>query len=132
MGTMRLVVDAPDGGAPAEVNVERLGELLGDTRNRLWLDIGDPGAAEVALLHRVFGFHELALEEVTRSHERPRCEAYGRYYFIVVYAAESAGRLVPGTGAEPVLERELPGHDPPEDAGGAGGAGRGPASLGAP
>lgn len=42
MGTMRLVVDAPDGGAPSEVNVERLGELLGDTRNRLWLDIGDP------------------------------------------------------------------------------------------
>jgi magnesium transporter len=39
----------------------------------------------------VFGFHELALEEVTRPHERPRCEAYGRYYFIVVYAAESAG-----------------------------------------
>jgi CorA-like Mg2+ transporter protein len=91
MGTMRLVVDAPDGGAPSEVDVQRLGELLGDTRNRLWLDIGDPGPAEVALLHRVFGFHELALEEVTRAHERPRCEAYGGYYFVVVYAAESAG-----------------------------------------
>jgi magnesium transporter len=91
MGTMRLVVDAPDGGAPAEVDVERLGELLRDTRNRLWLDIGDPGPAEVALLRRVFGFHELALEEMTKPHERPRCEAYGRYYFIVVYAAESAG-----------------------------------------
>jgi hypothetical protein len=91
MGTMRLVVDAPGGGAPSEVDVERLGELLGDTRNRLWLDIGDPGPAEVALLHRVFGFHELALEEVTRARERPRCETYGGYYFIVVYAAESAG-----------------------------------------
>jgi magnesium transporter len=91
MGTMRLVVDAPDAGAPAEVAVERLSELLGDTRNRLWLDIGDPGADEVALLRRVFGFHELALEEVTKSHERPRCDAYGRYYFIVVYAAERAG-----------------------------------------
>ena len=70
MGTMRLVVDAPGEGALAEVDVERLGELLGDSRNRLWLDIGDPGAAEVALLHRMFGFHELALDEVTRPHER--------------------------------------------------------------
>lgn len=66
MGTMRLVVDAPDGGMPVEADVE------------------------VALLRRVFGFHELALEEMTKPHERPRCEAYGRYYFIVIYAAESA------------------------------------------
>ncbi|HWB43744.1 MAG TPA: magnesium transporter CorA family protein [Gemmatimonadales bacterium] len=88
---MRLVVDAPDAAAPAEVDVERLSELLADTRNRLWLDIGDPGPDEVALLRRVFGFHEIALEEVTKPHERPHCEAYGRYYFVVVYAAEAAG-----------------------------------------
>jgi magnesium transporter len=91
MGTMRLVVDAPDAAAPAEVDVGRLSELLADTRNRLWLDIGDPGPDEVALLRRVFGFHEIALEEVTKPHERPHCEAYGRYYFVVVYAAEAAG-----------------------------------------
>ena len=91
MGTMRLVVDAPDGRGPKEENVERLAPLLADTRNRLWLDIADPGPTEVDLLRRVFGFHELALEEVTRPHERPRCEAYGRYYFVVVYAAESSG-----------------------------------------
>src|SRR6185295_11844876 len=29
--------------------------------------------------------------DVTRAHERPRCDAYGGYYFIVVYAAEHAG-----------------------------------------
>jgi magnesium transporter len=91
MGTMRLVVDAPGRLAPADADVGRLGELLADGRNRLWLDIGDPGTEEVALLRDVFGFHELALEEMTRPHERPRCAPYGRYYFVVVYAAESAG-----------------------------------------
>jgi magnesium transporter len=91
MGTMRLVVDAPGGRAPADADVGRLGALLADSRNRLWLDIGDPGTEEVELLRDVFGFHELALEEVTKSHERPRCEPYGRYYFVVVYAAESVG-----------------------------------------
>ena len=91
MATMRLVVDAPDAATPAEVDLGRLSELLADPHNRLWLDIGDPGPDEVALLRRVFGFHEIALEEVTKPHERPHCEAYGRYYFVVVYAAEAAG-----------------------------------------
>ena len=91
MGTMRLVVDAGDLSVPAEVGVDRLGELRADQKNRLWLDICDPGPEEVALLRREFGFHELALEDVTRPHERPRCDAYGGYYFIVVYAAEHTG-----------------------------------------
>ncbi len=92
MGTMRLVVDARDQDSPAEVGVDRLGELLADPAKRLWLDISDPGAAEVDLLRRVFGFHELALEDVTKPHERPRCDAYAGYYFIVVYAAEHSER----------------------------------------
>lgn len=91
MGTMRLVVDAGGDHAPAEVGVERLGDLLAQPENRLWLDVSDPGADEVELLRRVFGFHELALEEVTTPHERPRCNAYAGYYFIVVYAAEHDG-----------------------------------------
>lgn len=40
------------------------------------------------MLRQAFGFHELALAEVTERHERPRCDTYNDYYFIVVYAAE--------------------------------------------
>lgn len=94
MGTMRLVLDVSDRSSPEEVGVDRLGELLAGRQNRLWLDISDPGPAEVALLREMFGFHELALEDVTKSHERPRCDAYSGYYFIVVYAAEQFGDLI--------------------------------------
>lgn len=94
MGTTRLVVELCDHGIPSEVRVERLGELLADRRNQLWLDVSDPGPEEVGLLRSAFGFHELALEDVTRPHERPRCDAYAGYYFIVVYAAEHAGDAV--------------------------------------
>jgi magnesium transporter len=90
MGTMRLVVDGGARDRPVEVGIDRLGELLADRKNRLWLDVSDPGPEEVALLRREFGFHELALEDVTRPHERTRCDSYGGYYFIVVYAAEHA------------------------------------------
>jgi transposase-like protein len=90
MGTIRLVVERGDQALPAETSVDRLRELVSDRAMQLWLDISDPGDSEVALLREVFGFHELALEDVTRPHERPRCDAYGNYYFIVVYAAEHA------------------------------------------
>jgi hypothetical protein len=42
MGTTRLVLDGRDHRLPVEVGVERLGELLADRQNRLWLDISDP------------------------------------------------------------------------------------------
>ena len=88
MGTMRLVVDGENRISPVEVDPAEVGELLPDRANRLWLDISDPDEEDVEFLRRVFGFHELTLEEVTRPHERPRCDAHGGYYFIVVYAAE--------------------------------------------
>src|SRR6476646_2003449 len=94
MGTMRLVLDTCGRGPTAEVGVGRLGELLSDRENRLWLDITDPGPAEVAFLRESFGFHELALEDMVRPHERPRCDAYAGYYFIVLYAAERAGDAI--------------------------------------
>lgn len=91
MGTMRLVVDSGGAAPPAEGDVARLRELLADRKNRLWLDISDPVESDVDLLRREFGFHELTLDEVTRPHERPRCDAHGSYYFVVVYAAEHTG-----------------------------------------
>ncbi|HKE15809.1 MAG TPA: magnesium transporter CorA family protein [Kofleriaceae bacterium] len=91
MGTTRLVVDVGDEGLPTEVDIERLGELLPGRDNRLWLDVCDPGPDEVAMLRSQFAFHELTLDEMTRPHERPRCDAHRDYYFIVVYAAEQVG-----------------------------------------
>lgn len=88
MGTMRLVVDGENRISPVEVDPGEVGGLLSDRGNRLWLDISDPDEEDVEFLRREFGFHELTLEEVTRPHERPRCDAHGGYYFIVVYAAE--------------------------------------------
>jgi magnesium transporter len=85
---MRLVVDGPGYVTPTEVGVDRLSELLSNPKNRLWLDIPDPGMPEIGLLRREFGFLRHALEEVMKDHERPRCDVYSGYYFVVVYDAE--------------------------------------------
>lgn len=99
MGTMRLVVDGREQALPQESSLDTLPGVLADPARRFWLDISDPTDQDVDQLRRTFGFHELSLEEVTKPHERPRCEAYGGYYFIVVYAAEHTG--------EAFLPREL-------------------------
>jgi len=88
MGTIRLVVDGGGRSFPTEASVDELDALLADRENRVWLDVSDPGPEEVELLRRTFNFHELTLEEVTKPHERPRCDAHEGYDFIVVYAAE--------------------------------------------
>jgi magnesium transporter len=99
MGTMRLVVDGRDQPLPVEAALDVIPQVLADSTRRFWLDLSDPTEEDVDQLRRLFGFHELALEEVTKPHERPRCEAFGGYYFIVVYAAEHTG--------EAFLPREL-------------------------
>jgi magnesium transporter len=96
MATTRLWAETPNHGLDEDVPLERLPDLLHDTSNLLWLDICDPGPPELELLRDAFGFHELALEDVRNGNQRPKCDTYHDYYFIVVYAAaHTHDRFVP-------------------------------------
>lgn len=52
-----------------------------------WVDIADPQPEDIDWLGRTFGFHQLALEDVTRRHQRAKVDEYTDYYFGVLYAA---------------------------------------------
>jgi magnesium transporter len=96
MATTQLLVETRGGGVRDGYAVEQIDELLPDHGNLVWLDLCDPGPAEVELLRREFGFHELALEDVSKAHQRPKCDTYRNYYFIVVYAAaHTPNRFIP-------------------------------------
>jgi magnesium transporter len=98
MASLRLTVDRHGESWQDGAEVDHLGEVLRDPDNLIWLDIRDPGPAEIELLKREFNFHELALEDVAKLelHQRPRCDRYDGYYFIVVYAGEhTATEFVP-------------------------------------
>src|SRR5262249_48262626 len=88
MASTQLIVDNPHSGWNENVDTQQIDDLLGDHTNLIWLDVSDPGPKELELLRREFGFHELAIEDVVTPHERPKCEAYKDYYFIVIYAAD--------------------------------------------
>jgi magnesium transporter len=52
-----------------------------------WLDLRDPGPAEVAKLREIFGFHPLALEDTEHFGQRPKLDDYDSYIFLVFYGA---------------------------------------------
>ena len=57
-----------------------------DQRDLVWVDIVSPQTRDIAWLERSFGFHQLALEDVARRHQRPKLDEYPGYYFGVLYA----------------------------------------------
>ncbi len=91
-------MDVHGQGWREESNPDSIGDVLSDRQNLLWLDIRDPGPAELEQLRREFGFHELTLEDVANLdlHQRPKCDTYTGYHFVILYAVEhSADELVP-------------------------------------
>jgi magnesium transporter len=52
-----------------------------------WLDLESPDEDEFALLHDVFDFHPLALEDSQTFGQRPKIEDYDDFVFFVVYGA---------------------------------------------
>lgn len=61
-----------------------VGELLGDGGRQFWLDLEAPTPEEFALLHDVFHFHPLAVEDATRPHQRPKVDEFEGYFFLTV------------------------------------------------
>jgi magnesium transporter len=51
----------------------------------VWLDLSDPGDAEIHLLEREFGVHPLATEDVRKRHQRPKIDTYPDQHMIVAY-----------------------------------------------
>jgi magnesium transporter len=68
-----------------------LKEVLANPEAVVWLDICDPTEQDIALLRDRLEFHPLAIEDAVRAHERPKVDAYGKYYFIAFYAASYNG-----------------------------------------
>ena len=86
MSEQHAIAHFPDGSI-REIPRDQISELLAQRGTLLWLDIEQPGADDLALLHRELAFHELSLEDALRGEQRPKVDEYNGYYFIVIYAA---------------------------------------------
>ena len=60
----------------------------------VWVALKDPEPAELAEMQEEFGLHELAVEDATRGHQRPKIEEYGDTIFAVLHVPQLRGQDV--------------------------------------
>lgn len=54
----------------------------------VWVALKDPEEAELDALKTEFDLHELAVEDASHGHQRPKIEEYGHSLFVVLHAVE--------------------------------------------
>lgn len=91
MPISRSLVHHAEGGFDESFEPDWISDLIQDTRQVVWLDIQDPTDGDIELLRREFGFHELALEDVVKRHQRAKIDRYDSFYFIVFYVVRRGG-----------------------------------------
>lgn len=84
---MHTLFVSQNGQLEADLPSPAIKAALADPNATVWLDICDPTEQDIALLRDQLEFHPLAIEDAIRAHERPKVDTYGRYYFVVFYAA---------------------------------------------
>jgi magnesium transporter len=71
------------------LGLEQAAEIAarGGGNDFVWLGLHEPDPEELELARRLFGLHELAIEDAGKAHERPKLEDYDDSYFIVLKTA---------------------------------------------
>jgi len=72
-----------------QLTPERAAELRGapGTGDFVWIGIHEPGPGDLEQLQKLFGLHELAVEDAQQAHQRPKIEDYGEDVFLVLKTA---------------------------------------------
>jgi len=73
-----------EGKKLSDIPVVDISEYLKHPDCFVWVALRDPDPAELATMQEEFGLHELAVEDASRGHQRPKLEEYGDSLFVVV------------------------------------------------
>ncbi len=66
--------------------LDQLSSMLQSPDSLVWIDTTAAEETEITFLKSHFGFHPLALEDITRHHQRPKIESYDGYSLLFFYA----------------------------------------------
>ena len=84
---IRTIYRHRSGTILTDLTKEQLLDAVGDSRGSLWVDMQNPTDEEYEqVLQRLFGFHELAIEDTTSDVHGPKVDDYGDSMYIVYHA----------------------------------------------
>jgi len=77
-----------DGQKLADIPVEEISDYMEKPETFVWVALHEATSEELATMQHEFGLHELAVEDASRGHQRPKIEEYGDSLFVVVKTVE--------------------------------------------
>jgi magnesium transporter len=77
-----------DGQKLDDIPVEEISEYVAKPDTFVWVALRDAQPDELAVMQEEFSLHELAVEDASRGHQRPKIEEYGDSLFVVVKTIE--------------------------------------------
>ena len=77
-----------DGQKLDDIPVEEISDYIERPETFVWVALRDAKSDELAVMKEEFGLHELAVEDASRGHQRPKIEEYGDSLFVVVKTIE--------------------------------------------
>jgi magnesium transporter len=77
-----------DGQKLDDIPVEEISDYIERPETFVWVALRDAQPDELAVMKEEFSLHELAVEDASRGHQRPKIEEYGDSLFVVVKTIE--------------------------------------------
>jgi magnesium transporter len=69
------------------IALNNIAQVLQDKDTFIWVGLLEPDQDMLKKLQDLFGLHELAIEDASKAHQRPKLEEYGDTLFIVLHTA---------------------------------------------
>ena len=80
-----------DGKKLADIGKDEIHVYLDRPGCFVWVALRDATVQELTEMQKQFGLHELAVEDASHGHQRPKLEEYGDALFAVVHTVEEQG-----------------------------------------
>jgi magnesium transporter len=80
-----------NGEKVADLPLEEIRGYLKGPGSFVWVALKDPAEGEFQVLQEKFSLHELAVEDASHGHQRPKMDEYGSSLFIVLHVIERSG-----------------------------------------
>jgi len=71
-------------GKTHQKTVDDIPELLNSDEGVVWVELPDPGDAEIRVMEDIFRFHPLAIEDTRNQEQRPKAEDFPDHLFIIL------------------------------------------------
>lgn len=81
-----------DGKKLGDIAVDNISDYINLPHHFVWVALKDADTAELALMQSEFGLHELAVEDASHGHQRPKIEEYGESLFAVLHLIDIVDR----------------------------------------